>query len=123
MARPGNIEIEKLKFHYSKYPIHIDNADFDKIMIPKNVCFGKGFEYFMRYSYGCSFVAKLSRKKNLKKKTSVFFTKYILFAEKTKITKRNKNFMQKRTITVKNVFSDKNFLYRKLFVKTLWQTL
>ena len=90
MARPGNIEIEKLKFHYSKYPIHIDNADFDKIMIPKNVCFGKGFEYFMRYSYGCSFVAKLSRKKKFKKENiCVFYKIYI-------ICRKNKNYETKQ---------------------------
>ena len=32
--------------------------------------------------YGCSFIAKLSRKKNIFEKIFVFFTKYILFAEK-----------------------------------------
>ena len=54
------------------------------------------------FCYGCSFVAKLSRKKNFfSKKIFVFFTKYILFAEKN-IFIRNKNF-----------FSEKNFLYRK----------
>ena len=32
--------------------------------------------------YGCSFVAKLTCKKNSFEKTFVFFTKYTLFAEK-----------------------------------------
>ena len=33
----GNVEIEKLKFLYSKHPIDLKNVNIDKIMIPKKV--------------------------------------------------------------------------------------
>ena len=29
----GNTEIEKRKFHYSEYPININNADIDKMIV------------------------------------------------------------------------------------------
>ena len=42
----GGTEIEKCKFHYSKYPI---NKNVDKTIISNNVSFGKGFKYFIGY--------------------------------------------------------------------------
>ena len=43
-----NTEIEKRKFHYSKYLININNVDVDKIIISKKISFSKrGFEYFI----------------------------------------------------------------------------
>ena len=43
----GDIEIERCKFHYCKYPINIDDVDVDKIRISKKVSFcRKGFKYF-----------------------------------------------------------------------------
>ena len=35
----GDIEIERYKFHYCKYPINIDNVDVDKIRISKSFLF------------------------------------------------------------------------------------
>lgn len=35
----GDIEIEKYKFHYCKYPINIKNVDIDKITISNRACF------------------------------------------------------------------------------------
>ena len=35
----GHLQIEKRKFHYSKYPTDINNVDDDKI--PSKVFFGK----------------------------------------------------------------------------------
>ena len=37
----GGIEIDKGKFPYSKYPMNIDNVDFDKMIISNQVSFGK----------------------------------------------------------------------------------
>ena len=37
----GIIEIEKRKFHCSKYPIDKSNVDIDNIMIPNKVFFEK----------------------------------------------------------------------------------
>ena len=34
-------EIEKCKFHYSKYPINISNGDIDKMIIGNCLSFGK----------------------------------------------------------------------------------
>ena len=46
-----NTEIEKRKFHYSKYPIKINIADIDKIILSKKVSFRKkGFKYFIVYN-------------------------------------------------------------------------
>ena len=36
-----NIETEKYKLHYSKYPININNVDADKTIVAKKVSFGK----------------------------------------------------------------------------------
>ena len=45
-----DIEIEKRKCHYSKYPININNVDIRKIMMSYKVFFGKkGFKYFIGY--------------------------------------------------------------------------
>ena len=34
-------ETEKRKFHYSKYPININNVDIDKMIIGNSLSFGK----------------------------------------------------------------------------------
>ena len=34
-------EIEKCKFHYSKYLININNVDIEKLIISNNVSFGR----------------------------------------------------------------------------------
>ena len=48
ILRFGDIQIEKRKFHYSKYPTDIKNVNHDKIMIPSKVSFGKkDFIYFI----------------------------------------------------------------------------
>ena len=39
----GDIEIEKLKFHFSKYPIILKNVDVGKIMISINNDSEQGF--------------------------------------------------------------------------------
>lgn len=45
-----DIDIERRKFHYSKYPINTDNVDIDKMITSKKFCFGKmGFKYFIGY--------------------------------------------------------------------------
>lgn len=42
-------DIEKRKFHYSKYEININNVDVAKITKSNKVCFGKNvFKYFIR---------------------------------------------------------------------------
>ena len=46
MLAAGNIEIEKRKFHYSKYLINVNNVDIDKIISDK-ISFGiKGLKFF-----------------------------------------------------------------------------
>ena len=43
-------EVEKRKFHYSKYPINISNADVGKTIISDKAFVGeKGFKYFTGY--------------------------------------------------------------------------
>ena len=59
--------------------------------------------------YGCSFVAKLSRKKIFQKKIFVFLTKYTLFAEK-------KCFYIGKKIILKIFFSEKK-LFLQLFLQ------
>ena len=39
----SNTDIEKRKFHYSKYPINIKNVDVDKIIISDIVFLGKKY--------------------------------------------------------------------------------
>ena len=34
-------EIEKCKFHYSKYAVNMNNVDIDKLIISNNVSFGR----------------------------------------------------------------------------------
>ena len=47
----GNIEIERCKLHYSKYPIDIDKLAIKKILI-SNISVGEnGFKYFTGYQY------------------------------------------------------------------------
>ena len=47
----SEIEIKKHKFHYSKYPVGIDNIDIDKTMIYNKVFLGKtDFKYFIGYT-------------------------------------------------------------------------
>ena len=46
----SDTEIEKRKFHYSKYPINIKNVDVDKIILSCEDSFvRKGFKYFIGY--------------------------------------------------------------------------
>ena len=46
----SNTDIEKRKFHYSKYPINIKNVDVDKIIISDIVFLGKKYlQYFIGY--------------------------------------------------------------------------
>ena len=45
----GDIEIEKHKFRYSKYPININNVGIDKIIISNKVSFAKKIKYFIGY--------------------------------------------------------------------------
>ena len=74
--------------------------------------------------YSCSFVAKLSRKKKLKKnKIFVFFTKYILFAVKKSFyrkkklkQKKNYYFFQKKTFYTENIcVTNKNMYLFELY--------
>ena len=45
-----NIKIGKLKFHYRKNQIWINDVDIDKILISNKVSFGKnGYKYFICY--------------------------------------------------------------------------
>ena len=45
-----DIEIEKRRFHYSKYPLDINDVDINKIMVLNKVSFGKkGFKYLIGY--------------------------------------------------------------------------
>ena len=49
----GNTEIEKYKFHQHKGPISINSIDINKIVVSKNVSFGKkGFNYSIGYKDG-----------------------------------------------------------------------
>ena len=46
----GDPEIGKVKFHYSRYPIDMNNVDIDKIIISIKVSFGKeDFKYLIVY--------------------------------------------------------------------------
>ena len=46
----GVTEIKKRLFHYSKYPININNVDIDKIIESIKVSVGKkGFKYFIDF--------------------------------------------------------------------------
>ena len=50
IAKFGDIEIEKQKFHQHKRPVSIKNIDINKIVVSNNVCFGKkGFKCFIGY--------------------------------------------------------------------------
>ena len=62
-----------------------------------------------RDDYGCSFLAKLSRKKNyfFFEKIYVFFTKYTLIAEKM-FSYGKKSFILKNFFSEKNFFTEKN---------------
>ena len=45
-----DIEVEKRRFHYSKYPLDINDVDINKIMVFNKVSFGKkGFKYLIGY--------------------------------------------------------------------------
>ena len=45
-----DIEVEKRRFHYSKYPLDINDVDINKIMVFNKVSFGKkGFKYLIDY--------------------------------------------------------------------------
>ena len=49
----GDIEIKKQKFHQHKAPNSIKNIDINKIVVSKNVSFGKkAFRYFTGYKNG-----------------------------------------------------------------------
>ena len=49
----GNTETEKYKFHQHKGPISINSIDINKIVVSKNVSFGKkGFNYSIGYKDG-----------------------------------------------------------------------
>ena len=56
--------------------------------------------------YGCSFIAKLSRKKNIFEKIFVFFTKYIC---------RKIVFLRKKSFILKIFFTEKTFFYREKY--------
>ena len=58
--------------------------------------------------YGCSFVAKLSRKNFFFEKIFVFFTKYALLAEKMFL-------YGKKSFTLKNFFAEKTFFHREKY--------
>ena len=67
IAKFGDIEIEKQKFHQYKRPISIKNVDSNNIVVSNKVCFGKnGFKYFIGYKYDkkiiplCIFLPKMS---------------------------------------------------------------
>ena len=46
----GDTDFEKRKFHYSKYPINLNNVDLDKMIIFIQISFGKkSFKYFISY--------------------------------------------------------------------------
>ena len=59
--------------------------------------------------YGCSFVVKLRRKKNyfLTRKIFVYFTKYILFAEKRSFYTKQKFYAEKKLLLKKIFFQKK----------------
>ena len=48
----GNIEVKKIAFHNSKYPINIEKVDIKKILMSNRVSHGKKvFKYFIYYKY------------------------------------------------------------------------
>ena len=70
--------------------------------------------------YGCSFVAKLSWKKNFFfEKFFVFFTKYTLFGEKSTFTWK-KSFILK-FFTEKTFFAEKNIYENVKSMYLIWE--
>ena len=50
VAKFGNIEIQKQKFHQHKRHTSIKNMDINKIVVSSKASFGKkGFKYFIGY--------------------------------------------------------------------------
>ena len=44
----GDSEIKKEKFHLYESPISIKDIDINKIVVSKNVCFGKNIFYWLQ---------------------------------------------------------------------------